>query len=163
ATWPERLRTVVLPGVRPHIGTSFRVALGIGWVVLVPAEMFGVTNGLGYAVLNARDDMDYSALAATMLLIGVLGYLPAVSAQQIPRQHWRGCGAAPPLAPRSPLRSSPLPAPRSPPLARPSSRFWGEYACPAMRTHPKTSNSPGSGTSNSPGSETSNSPGAQRP
>src|SRR5699024_7254772 len=50
ATWPERLRPVVLPGVRPHIGTSFRVALGIGWVVLVPAEMFGVTNGLGYAV-----------------------------------------------------------------------------------------------------------------
>ena len=86
ATWPERLRTVVLPGVRPHIGTSFRVALGIGWVVLVPAEMFGVTNGLGYAVLNARDNMDYSALAATMLLIGVIGYLLDVIAQQIARQ-----------------------------------------------------------------------------
>ena len=75
ATWPERLRTVILPGVGVQLRTAVRVALGIGWVVLVPAEMFGVTNGLGYAVLNARDNIDYEALAATMLLIGAVGYL----------------------------------------------------------------------------------------
>src|SRR5699024_12441744 len=86
AASPARLRTGGRPGVRPRSGTSCRVALGIGWVVLVPAEMFGVTNGLGYAVLNARDNMDYSALAATMLLIGAVGYLLDVIAQQIARQ-----------------------------------------------------------------------------
>ena len=37
--------------------------------------MFGVANGLGYAILNARDNLDYEALAATMLLIGILGFL----------------------------------------------------------------------------------------
>jgi ABC-type nitrate/sulfonate/bicarbonate transport system permease component len=47
----------------------------IAWVVLVPAEMFGVSNGLGYAVLNARDNLDYERLAATMLLIGAIGFL----------------------------------------------------------------------------------------
>ncbi|MDF5754563.1 hypothetical protein [Spongiactinospora sp. TRM90649] len=51
------------------------VALGIAWVVLVPAEMFGVSNGLGYAGLNARDNLDYVQLAATMLLIGLIGFL----------------------------------------------------------------------------------------
>ena len=44
-------------------------------MVLVPAEMFGVTNGAGYAILNARDNLDHEALAATMLLIGIVGFL----------------------------------------------------------------------------------------
>jgi len=81
ATWAERVRTVIAPGVAVHLRTSVRVALGISWVVLVPAEMFGVTNGLGYAVLNARDNIDYEALAATMLLIGIVGYLLDVLAR----------------------------------------------------------------------------------
>ncbi|WP_156742955.1 ABC transporter permease [Occultella aeris] len=75
ATRWEGIRTVVLPGLVSHLRTAVRVALGVGWVVLVPAEMFGVTNGLGYAILNARDNLDYEALAATMLLIGVVGFL----------------------------------------------------------------------------------------
>lgn len=75
ATPVERLRTVILPGIRPHVLTALRLALGVGWVVLVPAEMLGVTSGLGYAVLNARDQLSYDQLAATMLLIGIVGYL----------------------------------------------------------------------------------------
>jgi NitT/TauT family transport system permease protein len=74
ATPLEHLRTVVLPGVRPQILTSVRLALGVGWIVLVPAEMLGVDSGLGYAVLNARDRLDYGQLAATIILIGTIGY-----------------------------------------------------------------------------------------
>src|SRR5699024_8407521 len=86
ATWPERLRTVIVPGVRGHVGTATLVALGIGWVVLVPAEMFVEMNGLGYDVLNARDNIDYESLAATMLLIGAVGYLLDTIAQVIARE-----------------------------------------------------------------------------
>jgi NitT/TauT family transport system permease protein len=71
----EHLSTVVLPGVRPQILTSVRLALGVGWIVLVPAEMLGVDSGLGYAVLNARDRLDYGQLAATIILIGSIGYV----------------------------------------------------------------------------------------
>lgn len=74
ATPVERLRTIVLPGIRPHILTAARLALGVGWVVLVPAEMLGVDSGLGYAVLDARDQLAYDKLAATMLLIGIVGF-----------------------------------------------------------------------------------------
>jgi NitT/TauT family transport system permease protein len=66
---------VVLPGVRPQILTSVRLALGVGWIVLVPAEMLGVDSGLGYAVLNARDRLDYGQLAATIIVIGTIGYV----------------------------------------------------------------------------------------
>jgi NitT/TauT family transport system permease protein len=71
----ELLISVVLPAVRPHLLTGLRLALGIGWVVLVPAEMLGVTSGLGYEILNARDQLAYDQVMAVILVIGVLGYL----------------------------------------------------------------------------------------
>jgi NitT/TauT family transport system permease protein len=71
----EALTTVVAPTLRPHLLIGLRLALGIGWVVLVPAEMLGVTSGLGYEILNARDQLAYPEVMAVILVIGVLGYL----------------------------------------------------------------------------------------
>lgn len=69
----EVLRTVVVPSVRPAVLQSVRLALGIAWVVLVPAEMLGVTSGLGYEILNARDRLAYDEMLAVILVIGLLG------------------------------------------------------------------------------------------
>lgn len=74
ATPFEILKTIVVPGIRPHVLTGIRLALGVAWIVIVPAEMLGVDSGLGYQILNARDQLDYSLLAAIMLVIGVIGY-----------------------------------------------------------------------------------------
>jgi NitT/TauT family transport system permease protein len=43
--------------------------------VLVPAEMLGVDSGLGYVVLNSRDQLAYDQLAAAMVTIGLIGFL----------------------------------------------------------------------------------------
>lgn len=75
ATRWEVFRSTAAPALAGPTTGAIRVALGIAWVVLVPAEMLGVSNGLGYAVLNARDNLDYAALAATMFTIGALGFL----------------------------------------------------------------------------------------
>jgi NitT/TauT family transport system permease protein len=75
ATPRESLRLVTIPAVRGHVLTALRLALGVGWIVLVPAEMLGVDSGLGYAVLNARDQLNYAALGGTVLLIGVIGFM----------------------------------------------------------------------------------------
>lgn len=75
ATPLEILKTIVIPGIRPHVLTGIRLALGVAWIVIVPAEMLGVDSGLGYQILNARDQLDYSLLAAIMLLIGVIGFV----------------------------------------------------------------------------------------
>ena len=75
ATGSESLRLVTIPAVRGHVLTALRLALGVAWIVLVPAEMLGVDSGLGYAVLNARDQLDYAALGGTVLLIGVIGFV----------------------------------------------------------------------------------------
>lgn len=96
ATRVELLRTVIVPGVRAHALTGVRLALGVSWIVLVPAEMLGVQSGLGYAVLNARDQLAYDALMATVLAIGVLGLLLDLAAQTLlrPRQRRRAGSVA---------------------------------------------------------------------
>jgi NitT/TauT family transport system permease protein len=73
ATQWEMVRAVYVPAIRAHIATGVRVALGVAWIVIVPAEMLGVDSGLGYAILDARDRLDYPELMGVILLIGILG------------------------------------------------------------------------------------------
>ncbi|MDR2325564.1 MAG: ABC transporter permease [Acidovorax sp.] len=74
ATRLEVVWRIVLPGIVPHVLTGFRLALGIGWIVLVPAEMLGVSAGLGYFILDTRDRLAYDELMAGIVLIGCLGF-----------------------------------------------------------------------------------------
>ena len=69
------LFVVILPAIAVDVLTGIRLALGVAWVVLVPAEYLGVTSGLGYAINDARDILDYSRLAAVVMVIGVIGFL----------------------------------------------------------------------------------------
>ena len=70
----EIVSRVVLPAIRPNLLASVRVAVGLIWVVLVPAEMLGVSSGLGYLILDCRDRLAYGELTAVLLLIGVIGW-----------------------------------------------------------------------------------------
>jgi len=68
------LFVVILPAIAVDILSGIRLALGVAWVVLVPAEYLGVTSGLGYAINDARDTLDYASLGATVVIIGVIGF-----------------------------------------------------------------------------------------
>ncbi|GAB3624741.1 ABC transporter permease [Mariniluteicoccus endophyticus] len=74
ATRAEVLRDVVVPSIRPAVLAGVRQAIGLAWVVLVPAEMLGVTSGLGYQILNAKDQLAYHHVTALILVIGTLGF-----------------------------------------------------------------------------------------
>jgi len=75
ATRLEMLWHVYVPGIASHVLTGMRLAIGILWIVLVPAEMLGVSSGLGYLILDTRDRLAYSELTAVILVIGMLGFL----------------------------------------------------------------------------------------
>ncbi len=75
ATRWETLKGVIIPGILGHILTGTRLAIGIVWIVLVPCEMLGVSAGLGYFILDTRDRLAYHELMATVVLIGLLGFL----------------------------------------------------------------------------------------
>lgn len=75
ATRWEVLRHVVLPSVQPSMLSGLRSAIGLGWVVLVPAEMLGVTSGLGYQIMNAKDQLAFHQITALILVIGSIGFV----------------------------------------------------------------------------------------
>lgn len=66
---------IILPAILFDILTGVRLALGVGWIVLVPAEFLGVTSGLGYSIADARETLSYNHLSAMVLIIGVMGYI----------------------------------------------------------------------------------------
>jgi NitT/TauT family transport system permease protein len=74
ATRTEMILHLYLPGIAVHLLTGVRLAIGILWIVLVPAEMLGVSAGLGYLILDTRDRLAYSELTAVIVTIGVIGF-----------------------------------------------------------------------------------------
>jgi NitT/TauT family transport system permease protein len=70
---PELLRQVTLPAIAPQVITGLRVTAGLSWLVVVAAEMIAGTDGLGFAVWDARNGLRIDLLAATMVVIGGIG------------------------------------------------------------------------------------------
>ncbi|MCG5500272.1 ABC transporter permease [Ectothiorhodospira lacustris] len=87
----EILVGVIIPAIITHLLTGVRLAIGLIWVVLVPAEMLGVQAGLGYFILDTRDRMAYGELMAVILFIGLLGYLLDLAAR-LAQQAWNRRG-----------------------------------------------------------------------
>ena len=74
ATGSQMLSRIILPAIMMDVVAGIRLAVGVAWVVLVPAEYLGVTSGLGYAINDARDTLSYDTLAALVVVIGIIGY-----------------------------------------------------------------------------------------
>lgn len=89
----QMMLKVVLPAVLYDIFNGLRLAIGIAWVIIVPAEYLGVTSGLGYAINDARDTLEYDRLAAYVIAIGLIGYiLDSICAALTKQVNWVGRG-----------------------------------------------------------------------
>lgn len=86
ATDWQLLIKIIFPSSFPHIVIGFRLALGLAWVILVPAEFLGVTHGLGYSINDARDTLEYDRLLAIVFAIGCLGLILDSMVQIVEKQ-----------------------------------------------------------------------------
>ena len=66
---------VIFPAVFPQIANGIHLALGTAWIFLVAGEMVGAQSGLGYQIIDARNNIRADILLATILVIGVIGIL----------------------------------------------------------------------------------------
>ncbi|MBF0101060.1 MAG: ABC transporter permease [Desulfobacterales bacterium] len=71
----QLLLFIILPASIPYILNSLRLAVGIAWIILVPAEFLGISSGLGYIINDARDTMEYDRLMAIVIAIGIIGFI----------------------------------------------------------------------------------------
>jgi NitT/TauT family transport system permease protein len=87
------LTKLIIPAITFDVLTGIRLALGVAWIVLIPAEFLGVTSGFGYAIQDARESLDYPNLMAMILVIGAIGYvLDSVCVLLIKRYSWHKQG-----------------------------------------------------------------------
>ncbi|GDY11640.1 nitrate ABC transporter permease [Planctomycetota bacterium] len=70
-----RIRFVILPAALPHICTGIRLSLGIGWMVLIAAEMMAVSPGLGGFIWNWYQSSNETALSYLLLSVIVIGMI----------------------------------------------------------------------------------------
>ncbi|MDF2486231.1 MAG: binding-protein-dependent transport system inner rane component [Herbinix sp.] len=69
------LFTIVFPAAFPQIMNSIHIALGSAWVFLVAGEMTGAQSGLGFRIIDARNNLRMDHLLATIVIIGIIGLL----------------------------------------------------------------------------------------
>jgi nitrate/nitrite transport system permease protein len=76
--WRTRLFKLVLPSSLPLIFTGLRLSLGVGWMVLIAAEMLAQNPGLGKFVWDQFQNGSSDSLALIMVAvftIGVIGFV----------------------------------------------------------------------------------------
>jgi nitrate/nitrite transport system permease protein len=72
-----RVRKIVLPSALPFIFTGMRLSLGVGWMVLIAAEMLAQNPGLGKFVWDEFQNGSSDSLSRIMvavLTIGIIGF-----------------------------------------------------------------------------------------
>ena len=76
--WVTKTVKIVLPSSIPMIFTGLRLSLGIGWMVLIAAEMLAQNPGLGKFVWDEFQNGSSNSLARIMvavLVIGMIGFM----------------------------------------------------------------------------------------
>jgi nitrate/nitrite transport system permease protein len=73
-----QLTKLVLPSALPYIFTGMRLSLGVGWMVLIAAEMLAQNPGLGKFVWDEFQNGSSESLSRIMVAvftIGIIGFL----------------------------------------------------------------------------------------
>lgn len=93
---PALFRQVILPAALPRIFAGARISLGVGFMVIVGAEMIGTIQGLGALIMEARTFYRTDITMVGMFVIGVLGFAIAVGLEWFERRllPWQERGAA---------------------------------------------------------------------
>ena len=72
---PQLMWKIILPAAFPQIANSIHLALGTAWVFLVAGEMVGAQSGLGYLIIDSRNNLRADTLMAVIIIIGLIGLL----------------------------------------------------------------------------------------
>jgi nitrate/nitrite transport system permease protein len=71
--WATRLVKVVIPASLPLIFTGLRLSLGVGWMVLIAAEMLAQNPGLGKFVWDEFQNGSSDSLSRIMVAVFTIG------------------------------------------------------------------------------------------
>ncbi|MEW6158466.1 MAG: ABC transporter permease [Verrucomicrobiota bacterium] len=73
--WFKKVRKIVIPSALPLIFTGLRLSLGVGWMVLIAAEMLAQNPGLGKFVWDMFQNGSSQTLAQIMVAVFTIGFI----------------------------------------------------------------------------------------
>jgi nitrate/nitrite transport system permease protein len=73
--WWKKVRKIVIPSALPLIFTGLRLSLGVGWMVLIAAEMLAQNPGLGKFVWDMFQNGSSETLAQIMVAVFTIGFI----------------------------------------------------------------------------------------
>lgn len=73
--WFTKTLKIILPSSLPMMFTGMRLSLGIGWMVLIAAEMLAQNPGLGKFVWDEFQNGSSNSLARIMVAVLVIGFI----------------------------------------------------------------------------------------
>lgn len=77
-SWGTQIKKMILPSALPYIFTGMRLSLGVGWMVLIAAEMLAQNPGLGKFVWDEFQNGSSDSLGRIMVAvftIGIIGFI----------------------------------------------------------------------------------------
>lgn len=75
-SWSQRLFKIILPASLPLMFAGLRISLGVGWMVLIAADMLAQNPGLGKFVWDEFQNgssLTYARIAFSVIIIGLIG------------------------------------------------------------------------------------------
>ena len=69
------VRRILIPGSLPYLITGVRLTYGVGWRVIVGAEMISSITGLGFMIDDARWQLRPDIMVAGMITIALIGWV----------------------------------------------------------------------------------------
>jgi nitrate/nitrite transport system permease protein len=76
--WSTQITKIIIPSAMPYIFTGMRLSLGVGWMVLIAAEMLAQNPGLGKFVWDEFQNGSSNSLGRIMVAvftIGIIGFI----------------------------------------------------------------------------------------
>ena len=65
---------VIVPASMPYLFTGLRLAFGMAWWMIIPAELIAAQRGLGYLIIRAQDNQNTADVIVGILSIALVGF-----------------------------------------------------------------------------------------
>ena len=74
----ERLKSVIIQSALPLIFAGLRISIGVGWMVLIAAELLASSEGIGkfvWDMFNNGSSDSFAQMFVVVFLVGGIGFM----------------------------------------------------------------------------------------
>jgi sulfonate transport system permease protein len=85
---------IIIPAALPSFFTGLRLSLSIAWMAVVGAELVAASEGIGYMMYRARQQLQVDTVIVCIVAVGLTGYAMSLALEKIEAYslRWRRTG-----------------------------------------------------------------------